>query len=462
MLDVKRINDTIAAISTAVALGQGSIAIVRVSGPSAERIGRQVFSIPGTQRWESHRIIYGHVIDPTSRERIDEALLLIMKAPRSFTGEDVIEFHCHGGLICVQRVLELVLSQGARRALPGEFSQRAVLNGRIDLTRAEAISTLIGARSRRVTQLAMVSLTGAVYKEITRIKERLLEQLAELEAHLDFEEDLLPLDERIVKNNLESIYQDLIQLVMDSNRSAILYRGLEVALIGRPNVGKSSLLNLFSRREKAIVTDLPGTTRDLLESEIIVQGVPITLVDTAGIQFTGDIVEKLGIQRSRQVMMSADAIILVFDLTEGWTSAEEDLIREIPEGTILLIAGNKSDKCPLRHNTPVSKIFNQSWIFPVSARTGEGEDSILSELLNRCGANENQDIRLSLNSRQRDLAKEAATFLNHTLITIEQNLPIDFWTIDLRQAIAILTELTGENISEVTLDRIFSRFCIGK
>nr|AUG32338.1 tRNA modification GTPase [Paulinella longichromatophora] len=407
--------------------------------------------------------MYGYVINPTSQERIDEALLLIMKAPRSFTGEDVMEFHCHGGLICVQRVLELILSEGARRALPGEFSQRAVLNGRIDLTRAEAISALIGARSRRVTQLAMASLTGAVYEKIIHLKERLLNQLAELEAHLDFEQELLlSLDEYFIKTNLESIHLELTQLVADGKRSNVFHQGLQVALIGRPNVGKSSLLNRFSRQEKAIVTDLPGTTRDLLESEIIIQGVPITLLDTAGIQLTGDVVEKLGIEKSRQAITSADAIMLIFDLTEGWTSGDEELLREIPEDTIVLIVGNKADKCSSNYNELVTRVFRQSWIFPVSAQTGDGEDAILSELLGRCGANENQGIQLALNARQRDLAAEAAIFLNHTLMTIDQELPIDFWTIDLRQAIAILTELTGENISEVTLDRIFSRFCIGK
>ena len=297
---------TIAAIATAVAPGQGSVAIVRLSGPAALAIGRRLFQAPGSQVWESHRILYGHVVDPASGERIDEALLLLMQAPRSFTGEDVVEFHCHGGLICVQRVLELVLACGARRAQAGEFSQRAFLNGRLDLTRAEAVSDLVTARSRRAAQLALAGLDGGLQRRISGLRERLLDQLAELEARVDFEEDLPLLDGAAVAAELAAVRFALEELVAGAAQGQLLREGLRVAIVGRPNVGKSSLLNRLSRSERAIVTDLPGTTRDLVESELVLQGVPLTLLDTAGIRSTDDRIEQLGIERSRSALASAE------------------------------------------------------------------------------------------------------------------------------------------------------------
>jgi len=459
--DHYRFADTIAAVATAVAPGEGSVAIVRISGSEAESIGRQLFVAPGQQSWDSHRVLYGHVVDPASGERFDEALLLLMRSPRSFTRETVVELHCHGGLVAVQRVLELVLATGARRALPGEFSQRAFLNGRLDLTRAEAISEMITARSRRAAQLAMAGLDGGLQQRIGALRERLLDQLAELEARVDFEEDLPPLDGVAVTAELVAVQLELQRLVAEARQGELLRQGLRVAIVGRPNVGKSSLLNLLSQRERAIVTDLPGTTRDLLESDLVLDGVPLTLLDTAGIRPTSDRVEQLGIERSHQALAAADAVLLLFDLEAGWTPADGALSQLVPEGVVLLVAGNKADVAGL----PVGLVppgDGEPADVRFSALTGAGRDELVAELLRRCGAGSLEGVQVALNARQRDLAAASAMSLGAALEAAAQQLPWDFWTIDLRAAVRALGEITGEAVSEAVLDRVFSRFCIGK
>ena len=455
--------DTIAAIATAVAPGEGSVAIVRVSGPEAEAIGRQLLITPGQQVWDSHRVLYGHVVDPHSQERVDEVLLLLMRAPRSFTRETVVEFHCHGGLVAVQRVLALVLAAGARRALPGEFSQRAFLNGRLDLTRAEALSEMVCSRSRRAAQLAMAGMDGGLQQQIGGLREQLLDQLAELEARVDFEEDLPPLDPQAVVQVLTAVRAELEQLVVQARQGELLREGLRVAIVGRPNVGKSSLLNLLSQRERAIVTDLPGTTRDLLESQLVLDGVPITLLDTAGIRSTDDRVEQLGIDRSLQALASADAVLLLFDLSAGWTAEDQQLLEQVPEGAVLVVAGNKLDQCPQASGAAQAVVDGDP---PAdvcfSALSGEGRDALVKQLLSSCGAGPLEGLQVALNARQRDLAAAAAVSLERALEAAEQQLPWDFWTIDLRAAVRSLGEITGEEVSEAVLDRVFSRFCIGK
>jgi tRNA modification GTPase len=455
--------DTIAAVATAVAPGEGSVAIVRLSGPQAEAIGRRLFRAPGHQAWESHRVLYGHVCDPASGERVDEALLLLMRAPRSFTREDVVELHCHGGLVAVRRVLELVLAAGARRAGPGEFSQRAFLNGRLDLTRAEAIGELITARGRRAAQLAMAGLDGGLQRRITSLRERLLDQLAELEARVDFEDDLPPLDAAAVAAQLCAVQAELEALVAEAHQGERLREGLRVAIVGRPNVGKSSLLNLLSRRDRAIVTDLPGTTRDLLESELVLDGVPLTLLDTAGIRATEDPVERLGIARSRAALAAADAVLLLYDLEAGWTPEDEQLRGLVPEGAALLVVGNKADAAGI----PAGLTLGAAGLpapaeVSLSALAGEGREPLAAALLQRCCGSAVEGLAVALNVRQRDLAAAAATSLVRSLEAAADGLPWDFWTIDLRAAIRSLGEITGAEVSEAVLDRVFSRFCIGK
>ena len=453
MQEINLERQTIAAVATAVAPGQGGIAVIRLSGPDAQQAVREVTCFPGEQPWESHRVLYGHVMAADGVEHLDEVLVLLMLAPRSFTAEDVVEIHCHGGVMAVQQVMARVLEQpGIRRALPGEFSQRAVLNGRLELTRAEAIGDLVAARSQRAAQLAMAGVDGGIQRRIQLLRERLLDQLSELEARVDFEDDLPVLDGPNLLKALQSVRDELLQLVADGERSVALRQGLRVALVGRPNVGKSSLLNRLSRRERAIVTDLPGTTRDLLESEIVLEGVPITLLDTAGIRSTNDAVEQLGIARSHDALASADLVVLLFDLADGWT-AEDQLLREqIPADVPHLLVGNKADLSNAEAPADVH----------LSAVTGVGEAQLVQALLERCGAVSDGSLLLALNQRQADLARLAAAALDRSEQVAADGLPWDFWTIDLREAIHSLGEITGEELTESVLDRIFSRFCIGK
>ena len=451
--------DTIAAIATAVAPGQGSVAIVRLSGPQAEAIGRRLFQAPGQQEWASHRVLYGHVVEPNSGERLDEALLLLMRAPRSFTREDVVELHCHGGLVAVRRVLKAVLDAGARLAAPGEFSQRAFLNGRLDLTRAEAIAEMIAARGQRAAKLAMAGLEGGLQRRINDLRERLLDQLAELEARLDFEEDLPPLQPEAVISALTAVRTELEALVREAEQGQRLREGLRVAIVGRPNVGKSTLLNLLSRQDRAIVTDLPGTTRDLLESELVLEGVPLTLVDTAGIHATDDLVERLGIGRSQAALAAADAVLLVFDVASGWGPADQRVRELVPAGVPLLLVGNQCDRCGLEAGAVEGGGPAQVLI---SALSGAGETELGQMLLQCCGASASEGLQVALNDRQRQLAAGAAESLQRSLEAAADGLPWDFWTIDLAAAASTLGEITGETVTEAVLDRVFSRFCIGK
>tara|TARA_Y100001968_G_scaffold330943_1_gene384103 strand:+ start:999 stop:2366 length:1368 start_codon:yes stop_codon:yes gene_type:complete len=447
--------ETIAAVATAISAGQGGIAVIRISGALAEKTAKSVVHVPGEQAWASHSILYGQVIDDKTQELIDEVLVLLMHGPRSFTGEDVVEIHCHGGLIAVQRVLRRVLNcPQVRRAYPGEFSERAVLNGRLELTQAEAISELISARSEKAAQLAMSGISGEINKEILKLRAKLLDQLSELEARVDFEDDLPPLNQNQFFNEILLVQNELQRLIDNSKKGGYIRNGLQVSLIGLPNVGKSSVLNRLSKIDRSIVTDIPGTTRDLLEMDIVLKGVPITLIDTAGIHSTKDKVEKLGIEKSHQAIKSSDLIVLIFDISKGWNDEDQDLLNQIPPVIPRVIVGNKSD---IMVNSPE---VQPDVVF--SALTGEGESNLVKSLLEKSGASDVEELKMTLNERQLDLAILAKASLEKTQEMASQKLPWDFWTIDLREAINKLGELSGEEITESLLDRIFSKFCIGK
>ncbi len=455
--------DTIAAIATAVVPQQGSVGIVRLSGPAAVAIARQLFRAPGRQPWESHRILYGHLVDPRSQQVIDEALLLLMLAPRSFTREDVVEFHCHGGIMAVQRVLQVCLEQGARLAEPGEFTLRAFLNGRIDLTQAESIADLVGARSPQAAQTALAGLQGKLAQPIRQLRATCLDILADVEARIDFEDDLPPLDEDLIKTQLTQVLAEVEHLLATADRGELLRTGLKVAIVGRPNVGKSSLLNAWSRSDRAIVTDLPGTTRDVVESQLVVGGIPVQVLDTAGIREAADVVEQIGVERSRRAAQSADLVILAIAANEGWTPADQEIYQQVKHRPLILVV-NKIDLVPpAALDLPTDVLATVPLVYMAAAQQQGLEDleqAILATI--QAGQLQAANLDLAINQRQAAVLTRAKLALQQVQITIAEQLPLDFWTIDLRSAIQALGEVTGEEVTESVLDRIFSRFCIGK
>ncbi|WP_071188705.1 tRNA uridine-5-carboxymethylaminomethyl(34) synthesis GTPase MnmE [Trichormus sp. NMC-1] len=461
---------TIAAIATAVVPQQGSVGIVRVSGDHAIAIAQTLFSAPGKQVWSSHRILYGYIRQPQTKQVVDEALLLIMKAPRSFTREDVVEFHCHGGIMAVQQVLQLCLENGARLAQPGEFTLRAFLNGRLDLTQAESIADLVGAKSPQAAQTALAGLQGKLAQPIRNLRAQCLDILAEIEARIDFEEDLPPLDEQRIISEIDQVTLEITKLLATKDKGELLRTGLKVAIVGRPNVGKSSLLNAWSQSDRAIVTDLPGTTRDVVESQLVVGGIPIQVLDTAGIRETVDQVEKIGVERSRRAASAADLVLLTIDASAGWTDADQEIYEQVKHRPVILVI-NKIDLLGNNHvetlhatslQLKYPQIINQ--VVKTAAAQNQGIDGLEIAILEivQAGKVQAADMDLAINQRQAAALTKAKIDLEQVQRTIIEQLPLDFWTIDLRGAIYALGEITGEEVTESVLDRIFSRFCIGK
>jgi tRNA modification GTPase len=454
---------TIAAIATAVVPQQGSVGIVRLSGNKALQIAQTLFHAPGHQVWESHRILYGYIRHPLSAALVDEALLLIMIAPRSYTREDVVEFHCHGGIIAVQQVLQLCLESGARLAQPGEFTLRAFLNGRLDLTQAESVADLVGAKSPQAALAALAGLQGKLAHPIRQLRANCLDILAEIEARIDFEEDLPPLDDKVIISEIEKITAEIIKLLATSDKGELLRTGLKVAIVGRPNVGKSSLLNAWSQSDRAIVTDLPGTTRDVVESQLVVGGIPVQVLDTAGIRDTVDQVEKIGVERSRRAASAADLVLLTIDAAAGWTKSDAEIYSQVQHRPLILVL-NKIDLVETQYIASIEYPKNISLVVQTAAAENQGIDALETAILEivQTGKVQAADMDFAINQRQAAALTEAKISLEQVQATIAQQLPFDFWTIDLRSAIYALGEITGEEVTESVLDRIFHKFCIGK
>lgn len=461
MLQTGRQGDTIAAIATAIVPQQGSVGIVRVSGADAVSIARTLFHAPGKQVWDSHRILYGYIRHPQTGQLVDEALLLIMQAPRSYTREDVVEFHCHGGIMAVQQVLQLCLEQKARLAQPGEFTLRAFLNGRLDLTQAESIADLVGAKSPAAAQFALSGLQGKLATPIRLLRGKCLDLLAEIEARVDFEEDLPPLDEGEIAMGIDRLVAEIARIEATATQGELLRTGLKVAIVGRPNVGKSSLLNAWSQSDRAIVTDLPGTTRDVVESQLVVGGIPVQVLDTAGIRETDDRVEQIGVERSRQAAQAADLVLLMIEAQAGWTAEDEEIYQQVGDRSLILVI-NKIDLMASEKPSFPTKTIHQ--VVYTAAAKNQGIDALETAILETVNAGNLQAANLdfAINQRQAAALTRAQASLQQVQQTIADQLPFDFWTIDLRGAIHALGEITGEEVTESVLDRIFSRFCIGK
>ncbi|MBF2033990.1 MAG: tRNA uridine-5-carboxymethylaminomethyl(34) synthesis GTPase MnmE [Leptolyngbyaceae cyanobacterium T60_A2020_046] len=453
--------ETIAAIATAIVPQQGSVGIVRLSGAEAVAIARRIFRAPGRQPWESHRILYGYVREPHTEEVLDEALLLLMRSPRSYTREDVVELHCHGGMMAVQQVLQLCIAQGARLAEPGEFTLRAFLNGRLDLTQAEGVADLVGAQSPQAAQAALAGVRGKLTEPIRQLRHTCLDILAEVEARIDFEDDLPPLDEVQITEQLGAVLSQVRAILGTAHQGELLRTGVKVAIVGRPNVGKSSLLNAWSRSDRAIVTDLPGTTRDVVESQLVVGGIPVQVLDTAGIREARDRVEQLGIERSRAIAQAADLVLLTLDAQTGWTDADQHLYDQVKQRPLIVVV-NKIDLLPAGSAPALPRL--SAPLVHTAAAQNHGIDALEAAILHAIHAETvtTANLEITVNQRQASALTRARTALEQVQQTIAQQLPLDFWTIDLRVAIHALGEITGDEITESLLDEIFSRFCIGK
>lgn len=462
--------DTIAAISTP--LGEGGISIVRVSGPDAIEVVDQLYK--GKKRLstvDSHTIHYGHITrlaDETNEtEILDEVMVTVMRRPKTFTREDVVEINCHGGLMSVKRILNEVLRAGARLAEPGEFTKRAFLNGRIDLSQAEAVIDLIRAKTDRAAKQAMGQLEGKLSRAIRPLRQQILELLAAIEVNIDYPEyDADEVTPELVIKEGQTIRTGIQRLLRTATQGKILREGIDTAIIGRPNVGKSSLLNALVQEKKAIVTDIPGTTRDVIEEYINVRGIPLKLIDTAGIRETDDVVERIGVERSEQALSEADLLLLVLNNAEPLTAQDERLLQLI-ENQKAIVVINKTD---------LPRKLDLSMVKEKIADKGE-IPLILTSMTEETGIEELEDVIVDLffsgsfaaddavyvsNVRHIRLLEDALESIEEAIRSAEDRIPIDMVQIDLQRAWELLGEIIGDAVSEDLIDQLFSQFCLGK
>ena len=450
-------SDTIAAISTA--LGVGAISIIRVSGIDAIKIVNKIFVGKDLEKQESHTMHYGHI--KNNEEIIDEVLVSIMRAPKTFTKEDVIEINCHGGISSTNKILETLLTNGCRLAEPGEFTKRAFLNGRIDLVNAESIMNMINAENDSARRVAMKGIDGYLSNKIKNIRQTLLELLASIEVNIDYPEyeDAIDMTINEVLPQIENIKKEIEILIEKSENGKILTTGIKTAIVGRPNVGKSSILNKLLNEDKAIVTDIEGTTRDTVEGKINLGGVTLNIIDTAGIRKTDDVVEKIGVEKSLKLIDEATLIIVVLNSNEKLTE-EDHLILEKTKDKHTIIVLNKSD---LEQNIELDQIREKNRI-KTNTIDLEGLFELEEIIKKMFNLNElrSEDYTYLSNARQISLAKEALSSLNDAIDTCKEELPVDMIEIDIKKCWEKLGEIIGESYSEELIDQLFSQFCLGK
>ncbi len=455
---------TIVAIGTRP--GEAAIGIVKLSGDKSIFIADKIFRSKSKKKLseiDTYNMLYGHIID-IEGNTIDEVVVTLMKKPKSYTREDVVEINCHGGIIATTKIMELCIESGARIAEPGEFTKRAFLNGRIDLSQAEAVIDLVRSRTEQSLKIAAKNLQGNVKKEIKRLKEMILDVVVQLEASVDFiEEDLEITPYRKLTKKVREIKAELEELISDEKKGEIIKNGVKAAIIGKTNVGKSSLLNLLSKKEKAIVTSLPGTTRDAVEEILYVEGIPLILVDTAGIRKTKSTIEKIGVERSLKHINEAELVLLVLDGNRRLEKIDLEIIKKI-ERKITICCINKVDLKQNLEMERVSKYFNEKFIIKISALKGIGIRRLENKI--RGLIMDNGDINLEekiiINSRHKNVLKEVSSLLDNAEVAMKEKMSEEFPSYDLKTAYGLLGEIIGETTTDNILDKIFSQFCIGK
>ena len=458
------INDTIAAVGTRA--GEAAIGIVKLSGNRSIFIADKLFRSKNKKKIkdiDTYSMLYGHIID-NKGQVIDEVIITIMKKPGSYTREDVVEINCHGGLIATTKTLELCVENGARIADPGEFTKRAFLNGRIDLSQAEAVIDLVRSRTEQSLKLAAKNLQGNIKEEIKRMRKHLLDIRVQLEASVDFiEEDLEVTPYQEITGEIKKMKMELEDLILNEKKGEIIKNGVKIAIIGKPNVGKSSLLNLLSRKDKAIVTPIPGTTRDAVEEILYVEGIPLILIDTAGIRKTRSVIEKIGVDKSLKHIDEAELILLVLDGNRKLDQMDLQIISKI-KGKTIICCINKID---LEQKLEIKKIknyFNEKYITKISALKGKGikelEKKVKSAILD--GGDIVLEEKIIINSRHKKILEEVKKSLDRAEEALKDKMSEEFPSYDLKTAFELLGEIIGETAREDILDKIFSQFCIGK
>lgn len=455
--------DTITAISTPV--GEGAIAIVRLSGPKAVEIASNLFSGKNLIEVDSHTIHYGKIIDPETNMIAEEVMVSVMRAPRTFTREDIVEINCHGGIVAVNRVLEIVLNQGARLAEPGEFTKRAFLNGRIDLSQAEAVMDLIRAKSDKAMSVALHQMDGRLSNLIQKLRQNLLETVAHVEVNIDYPEydDVEEMSHELLQTKVKEVLVEIEKLLKVAKQGKILREGISTGIIGRPNVGKSSLMNTLIQEKKAIVTDIPGTTRDTIEEYVNVRGVPLRLVDTAGIRETEDIVEKIGVERSHQVLKESDLILLMLNNNEELTEDDIQLFSLLDQMKYIVII-NKSDLTQKLNIDQVTALANGNPVITTSLLEENGVDKLEQAIADIffAGEIETDDLTYVSNVRHIQLLNKSKQALEDSLNGLDMGVPIDIVQIDVTRTWEFLGEIIGDTASDGLIDQLFSQFCLGK